>query len=239
MSTATQEVATTWPETDFEKNFLRDFAKNLSRLVAELQSADRAAKALADKIAAAQQKADRTPGMSVAVILGGQEESNKLTAEQDTLHRAVIQKLEELRQCVNKSRAGFYARKQNARRRLQPGIDAAVTHTRKRLQEIAPALPGWFGAKDEIDSEEQQIREWNRSAMKLNRNIPDKNTLGIPRVEQISPDASLRGDLVQMIIADPILRDFLRWFLELDAKERQDKADREEFLAKQKEPPIF
>ena len=213
-----------WPRPDFEREF--------QRLRAELESAVRREKVIAEKIAGVQERAFRT-SLPVSVLLGGKEEAQKLSDEQDAAQLVTQQARTALRKFLDDERGRFEELKREAHRCLQKEIAGNFARTQAAASELLTLLGEWLGAKDEIEAEENQIRDWNRAARNLNRLIPAENVIGVPVVRLIDSVASLRSTIAGMLLGDPDLRDLVRFFLARDADARQRVAAHSEFLEQQ------
>lgn len=234
MSIATEQKKETWPRADFKQH--------VARLRAELDIACRAEKDISLRIEGFQSRAD-LHGLTLAMSIG-KDEAVRLGQEQNDAVRAVNEKRDELRRFQEVERARFYTLRNEAGGRLHPKTSTQFERARTIAAELLEIISRRFGALEEIEREEYQLKDWNRSAKRINETIPSPNANGVPRANGIALGESSRSQIEGMFLADPQLRDLCRAIITTEGEKRQAAEALEETLenakpSMAKEPPFF
>ncbi|MGB7024869.1 MAG: hypothetical protein WBD73_13805 [Candidatus Acidiferrales bacterium] len=226
MSTATQEVATTWP--------VPDFLNRANRLRNELEAAIRVEQQKAQQVAGVQDTAF-AKGLPTALVAGGAEKLQKLSDEKDAASLAVNQKREALRHFLNSERAGFFSLRDRAHERIRTEIAENFARMQMAATEICARLENLLGAAAEAEREEKLIRFWNREAQRFNRTIPAVNVNAITSAARIDLGESIRARIEGLLLQDKNTRELCREPLSREAQRRERAAATEEAREAQKE----
>jgi len=223
LSQSAQATEIPWPRPDFERQ--------VQRLRAELWTAIRLEKQKSDEIAALENQSF-SRSLPIAA-LAGPGKLEKLAREKDAATLSAHQARVALRQFIDGERGRFGELKNEAHRRLQAEISEKFARAQAAGAVLLELLHGLLGGKAEAETEEEQIRKWNRGVRNLNRTIPAENINNIPTIPQIGTNESIRGNIESMILADRNLRELARDFLTRQDESRQRAEANREFLEQQ------
>jgi len=224
MSTATQEVATTWAAT------VTDFLIRAQRLRGELEAAVRVAQQKTQRMADVQNKAFAR-ALSTAIVAGGPAELKKFSDEQDAAEFTVNEKREALRHFLNSAPAGFFAERDREYEGLRPEISEDIACIQKAATEIFARLENLLGAGRagaEVSRQEGIIRRFNREVEKFNKSIPSVNVNAIPRAAGIGLGESVRTRIEKQLLQDKNIRELCMGILSREAERRARAAATEE-----------